>query len=49
MVGRRPYDIGDRIVIADKASDQVPSMGMSWIVEGKPNFRPFLEPCFRWE
>jgi hypothetical protein len=43
VVGRRPYDIGDRIVISDKASDQVPSMGMSWIVEGKAKLEAFFE------
>lgn len=41
MVGRRPYDIGDRIVIADKVSDQVPPMSMSWIVEGESHISGF--------
>mmetsp|Transcript_3675 Transcript_3675/g.7531 ORF Transcript_3675/g.7531 Transcript_3675/m.7531 type:complete len:894 (-) Transcript_3675:382-3063(-) len=33
IVGRRPYGIGDRIVIQDSAGAPVPEMNMSWIVE----------------
>jgi len=33
IVARRPYDIGDRIVITDSAGSNVPQMNMSWIVE----------------
>jgi small-conductance mechanosensitive channel len=34
IVARRPYDIGDRIVITDSAGVKTPEMSMSWIVEG---------------
>jgi len=37
IVARRPYDIGDRIVITDSAGSIVPPMNMSWIVEGELN------------
>eukprot|EP00537_Pseudo-nitzschia_pungens_P010899 CAMPEP_0172391710 /NCGR_PEP_ID=MMETSP1061-20121228/8053_1 /TAXON_ID=37318 /ORGANISM="Pseudo-nitzschia pungens, Strain cf. pungens" /LENGTH=1098 /DNA_ID=CAMNT_0013122399 /DNA_START=125 /DNA_END=3421 /DNA_ORIENTATION=- len=33
IVGRRPYGIGDRIVIQDSAGATVPETRMSWIVE----------------
>jgi len=33
IVGRRPYDIGDRIIITNSPGGEVPPMSMSWIVE----------------
>jgi hypothetical protein len=32
---RRPFDIGDRIIITDSPGAAVPTMGSSWFVEGK--------------
>ncbi|KAG7359813.1 mechanosensitive ion channel [Nitzschia inconspicua] len=33
IVGRRPCDIGDRILITDSPGSEIPSMTKSWIVE----------------